>query len=130
MFDHEKLHVYQEAIQFVAWAERLCDQCERRGAVTTQLDRAATSVALNTAEANGKPPGRDRCRFLDIARGSALECAACLDVLCAQGRISEVEASEGKERLRRVVSMLVGLIRAHSDRVCEEAVPWDECGLV
>jgi len=34
---------------------------------------------LNIAEGNGRFTSPDRCRFFDTARGSVLECAACLD---------------------------------------------------
>ncbi len=80
-FDHEKLSVYQEAIKFVAWADDLLEMIPKNLAVHSQLDRAATSIPLNIAEGNGKYTAPDRCRFFDIARGSAPECAACLDVL-------------------------------------------------
>jgi len=74
---------------------------------------------LNIAEGNGKFTEADRCKFFDIARGSALECAACLDVLMAKNRIDSAE--EGKDILVRIVSMLVGLIRSTSaSRVHEE----------
>ena len=52
--------------------------------------------------------------FFDIARGSALECAACLDVLIAKKLIESEEVQIGKSRLLEIVSMLVGLIRANS----------------
>src|SRR5438067_12729265 len=42
---------------------------------------ASTSIPLNIAEGNGKFSARDRARFFEMARGSTLECAACLDVL-------------------------------------------------
>ena len=80
-FDHEKLDVYREAIRFVAWADELLETIPKNLAVHNQLDRAATSIPLNIAEGNGKYTAPDRCRYFDIARGSALECAACLDVL-------------------------------------------------
>jgi four helix bundle protein len=120
-FDHEKLDVYQASIQFVSWADELLEQLPKSLAVTNQLDRASTSIPLNLAEGNGKFTDKDRCRFFDIARGSALECAACLDVLVAKNRISNTdEAEEGKAQLVRIVSMLVGLIRRTSpDRVHE-----------
>lgn len=81
-------------------------------AVHNQLDRAATSMALNIAEGNGKYTAPDRCRYFDMARGSALECAACLDVLLARKRIENADA--GKAMLARIVAMLVGLIRSTS----------------
>jgi len=114
-FDHEKLEVYQESLAFIAWLEPLMQQLPKSLAVRDQLDRASTSIVLNLAEGNGKFTLPDRCRFFDISRGSALECAAALDVLASQGRWELTVVAPGKERLRRIVSMLVGLIRANSD---------------
>ena len=93
-FDHEKLSVYQESIKFVVWSDEILETLPKNLAVQGQLDRAATSISLNIAEGNGKYTAADRCRFFDIARGSALECAACLDVLVAEKRL--VEAGPGK----------------------------------
>ncbi len=111
-FDHEKLVVYQEAIRFVAWSQNLLQTIPKQLAVHNQLDRAATSIPLNIAEGNGKYTAPDRCRFFDIARGSALECAACLDVLTAKNQ--NVDTKQGKEMLAHIVSMLVGLIKSTS----------------
>lgn len=122
-FDHERLNVYQLAIDFVAWSASATENLPKGLSARDHLERAADSVPFNIAEGNGKPPGPDRCRFLDIARGSALECAACLDVLRARGRLSPAMVGEGKAILIEIVSMLVGMIRANSrTRVCEEGV--------
>jgi four helix bundle protein len=115
LFDHEKLEVYRESLAFLAWLEPLLQQLPKSIAVRDQLDRASTSIVLNLAEGNGKFTPSDRCRFFDIARGSALECAAALDVLVAKHLWESAVADAGKERSRKVVSMLVGLIRANSD---------------
>lgn len=118
IFDHEKLNVYQESIKFVVWADGILETIPKALAAHGQLDRASTSIPLNIAEGNGKYTAADRCRFFDIARGSALECAACLDVLVAKKKL--VDAAPGKAILARIVSMLVGLIRSTSpDRVHE-----------
>jgi four helix bundle protein len=113
MFDHEKLEVYQESLRFIGWLEPLLENLPKSLSVREQLDRASTSIPLNLAEGNGKFTKPDRCRFFDISRGSALECAAALDVLVAKNRFADVMS--GKERLRAIVSMLIGLIRANSD---------------
>lgn len=115
MFDHEKLEVYQESLAFISWLEPLLRRLPKSLAVRDQLDRASTSIPLNLAEGNGKFTGPDRCRFFDNSRGSALECAAALDVLVAKGHCEANEVMPGKERLRKTVSMLVGLIKANSE---------------
>ena len=121
-FDHEKLHVYQAAIRFVAWAEPIVQNLPSKASVRDQLDRAATSIPLNIAEGNGKYTPRDRCRFFDTARGSALECAACLDVAVAKGLTQPEATVAGKELLHEIVSMLVGLTRAvDPTRAAEDA---------
>lgn len=113
-FDHEKLTVYQHSIGFVAWVTDLLESIPKSIAAHDQLDRASTSVPLNIAEGNGKFTPKDRCKFFDTARGSALECAACLDVLVAKRKINSETAESGKAVLIEVVSMLVGLIRSNS----------------
>ena len=120
-FDHEKLKVYQSAIGFVTWSTDLSAQVNGKAAVKDQLDRASTSVPLNIAEGNGKFAIKDRCRFLDFARGSALECAACLDVLVAKSLIEAETVRFGKEQLLEVVSMLIGLINSLGARIQEDA---------
>src|SRR2546425_8561044 len=120
--DHEKLQVYQRSLAFISWAEPLLDRLPKNLSVRDQLDRAGTSIPLNIAEGNGKYTSADRCRFFDIARGSALECGACLDVMVAKNLVGFAEIDEGKTMLVSIVSMLFGLIRANStDRTFEEA---------
>jgi four helix bundle protein len=121
MFDHEKLEVYQESLRFISWLEPYLEKLPKSISVREQLDRAGTSMPLNLAEGNGKFTKPDRCRFFDTSRGSALECAAALDVLVAKSKFTLDDVMPGKERLRAIVSMLIGLIRANSDyRLHEE----------
>src|SRR5260370_33181475 len=104
-FDHEKLEVYREAIAFVAWLSGILEGAVRVGEVKDQLDRASTSIPLNSAEGNGKYALKDRCRFFDIAHGSALECAAGLDVLVAKTKLTPEQIRPGPERLQKIVCM-------------------------
>jgi four helix bundle protein len=115
-FDHEKLSVYQEAIAFCGWVGEFLTMISARAAAKDQLDRASTSITLNIAEGNGKFSARDRARFLEMARGSALECAACLDVLLVRKLATEEQVVVSKERLARIVQMLIGLLRRFSER--------------
>ena len=119
--DQEKLGVHQASLEFITWTIPLLEGLSGSASVRNQLDRASTSVPLNIAEGNGKFTSPDRCRFFDNARGSALESAACLDVMVAKRFVSAAEIQTGKEMLMKIVSRLFGLIRANSDvRVFEE----------
>ena len=115
-FDHEKLDVYRESIAFCAWAGELLNAISAKAAAKDQLDRASTSIPLNIAEGNGKFSAKDRARFLEIARGSALECAACLDVLVARKLAALEQVNDAKEHLARIVQMLMGMLRRFSEK--------------
>lgn len=125
-FDHEKLRVYQDGLRFVAVADSTIIGLPAKLAARDQLDRASTSIVLNIAEGNGKRSHVDRCRYLDMARGSALECAACLDVLMIKKHLDELRAAEGKELLVGIVSMLVGLLETFGAQVREDQAPYGE----
>lgn len=127
LFDHEKLEVYQESLLFCGWAGEILATISAKAAAKDQLDRASTSIPLNIAEGNGKFSGRDRARFFEIARGSALECAACLDVLVVRRLATESQVESGKERLVHVVRMLMGLLRRFSEQPA--MIRQDEWGL-
>ena len=122
LFDHEKLNVYQNALDFVEWIDKKILTGRKKLSVYDQIDRASTSIPLNIAEGNGKYSSKDKCRYFDIARGSALECASCLDVLHLKDLLEVSKKDEGKEKLRVIVSMLIGLIKSNSNRSYEEAV--------
>src|SRR6266516_3947416 len=115
-FNHEKLDVYQESIAFCGWVGDLLNDITGKAAAKDQLDRASTSLPLNIAEGNGKFSDADRSRFLEIARGSAMECAACLDVLAVRKLIATERIVPGKEQLVRIVNMLMGMLKRFSRR--------------
>jgi four helix bundle protein len=120
--DHEKLDVYQLELQFVAWAAdlmtELSDSTEARARRVAEtfdhLDRASLSSLFNTAEGNGRRQTRQRARFFDDARGSAMESAACLDALVAKKICSGQRVEGGKALLARIVSMLSKLVERSS----------------
>jgi four helix bundle protein len=131
LFDHEKLDVYQLELRFIAWVTPLLEEAKAKNRVKTaevcdQLDRASLSALLNTAEGNGKRQRQVRAKFFDDARGSATECAACLDALVAKGACEVGRIEQGKELLFRVVSILTKLIHMFSDegRMREDEVEY------
>ncbi|RPI62727.1 MAG: four helix bundle protein [Ignavibacteriales bacterium] len=119
-FSHEKLIVYNRSLEFVEFVENLLSRFKDKLNVYDQLDRSSTSIPLNIAEGTGKFTIKDKNRYYDIGRGSAVESAACLDVLLRRNRITIEENTKGKEILFEIVSMLIGLIKSNSDRVYDE----------
>jgi four helix bundle protein len=115
-FDHEKLDVYRYSIAFCAWVGDFLPLITAKTSAKDQLDRASTSIPLNIAEGNGKFSVKDRARFLEMARGSALECAACLDVLVARKLTTTEQVADAKIDLARIVRMMIGLLKRFSER--------------
>ena len=106
-FDHEKLDVYQIAIEFVAWVYAISVTLKgHHRFARDQLLRASQSIPQNIAEGNAKRSIKDRKRFFEISRGSAMECASILDILQCGRAIQFPEIDEGKKNLKRMVSML------------------------
>jgi four helix bundle protein len=116
MFDHEKLDVYQLELKFLGWAtEFLVEIADKPSPVnkrelSDQLDRASLSALLNTAEGNGRRQSKPRAKFFDDARGSAFECAACLDASVAKKLSTRERIQPPKELLERIVAMLSKLV--------------------
>src|SRR4030095_6715972 len=78
---HERLDVYKTALEFRVLADVFANSLGKgRAYLADQLRRAATSVTLNIAEGAGEFAPADKARFYRMARRSATECSAVLDV--------------------------------------------------
>jgi four helix bundle protein len=113
-FSHEKRKVYQQSLGFVVKLDKILESVPRSLPVRDQLDRASISIPLNIAEGTGKFTARDKCRFYDIAKGSAMECAACLDIFASKQLADSNIITSLKADLYEIVAMLIGLIRSIS----------------
>jgi four helix bundle protein len=104
---HEKLDVYRLSVGYVAWVYEKANGLN--GVQRTARDqwlRASQSIPLNIAEGNGKTAEADRRRYFEIARGSALECAAIQDVLVVGKALDQAESRKRKIELDRMAAML------------------------
>lgn len=117
----EKLRVYRKAIDFVRWGQSRISGFRVRAAAVDHLDRGADSIVESIANGNSRRSSGDRNRYFDVAYGSALECAACLDVCTTKGLLPAGEALEGKREPCGIVKTIVGLRRtgAEGSGVCE-----------
>ena len=96
-FDHEKLDVYQAAIEFVVLIDEVVEQFPRgRAYLADQLLRAGTSIPLNIAEGAGEYSNNEKCRFYRMAKSSATECAGVLNV-CRRLELAEEKQYQREE---------------------------------
>ena len=110
LFDHEKLDAYRVALEFAGMVPALTHAT--RHSLRDQLERAAASTCLTIAEGCGRRTRPDRNHFFSIAQGSAMECAAAVDLLRVHGHVTPADATRAKHKITRIVQMLVGLRRA------------------
>jgi four helix bundle protein len=102
--DANRLHVYGVALELHCLCCTLVAQLNR--IVKDQFERASLSTVLNIAEAGGRRSRRDKARYYAIARGSATEVAALLDVLSLRRLASPAQIRSGRRLAIRIVQML------------------------
>jgi four helix bundle protein len=110
----ERLDCYRVALEFNVLAARLVPR--GRCDVRNQLTRAALSISANLAEGCGRRAPADKAHFYAIARGSAMECAAIVDVVRSLALAPIATCKELRWLLVRIVQMLTRLEAATSAR--------------
>lgn len=112
MLSFQRLEVYQRSIEFLALALEVIAELPTKGHadIADQLRRAAQSQPLNIAEGAGRTSRPDMAKHYTIARGSAMECAAILDVMRIQQTIKPQRYERGVDLLTSVVAMLTKMI--------------------
>ncbi len=114
----EKLIVYQRAKEFHSFRASLLRGIMPKVAACGHLERAGESVMLNIAHSNSTWSQAERVTHIGNANGSALECAACLDVWVVKRKVNADAIVFGKQILYEVVCMLHGMKNV-ADRIQE-----------
>lgn len=109
LLDAERLDVYRVAREFYALACTF--PLAGEGELRDQLRRGGLSIVLNIAEGVGRQSKADKRRFFAMARGSATECAAIVDVAGLRGLVSSPDCRHARGLLIRLVQMLTRLRR-------------------
>ena len=113
MLSYKKLDVYRLSIEFLELGFKLFAHLPKgHSKLIDQLKRAAMSISLNIAEGAGKVSPAEAAHHYAIARGSAMECGAILDVLRIAARLaSSDDLDRGDVLLERIVAMLSKMCR-------------------
>jgi four helix bundle protein len=112
-FNFEQLQIYRDVLAWItdiysvtgAWP-----QSELFG-LTSQLRRAAISIALNIAEGSGRTR-KDFAHFLTLSRGSCYECVAILAIAEHQGYITEAQYAIHYDKCNRFARTINSLRRS------------------
>ncbi|MDD3066385.1 MAG: four helix bundle protein [Candidatus Gracilibacteria bacterium] len=91
-FGFENLEVWQLAVDFAVFVRDLTKQFpdDEKFGLVSQMNRAATSIALNLAEGSGRKTKKDFAQFVRVSLGSLLEVVACERIAFAKNyKLSE-----------------------------------------
>jgi four helix bundle protein len=103
----ESTQIYQRSLDLVSLSRHVIVELPVGcGFLADQLRRAASSVTLTFAEGYDKGSLAEQRRFFRMARGSAQEVLAILDVAERLGAISPRRHGEGRELCDHIVRML------------------------
>ena len=107
VLDAHKLDCYHVACEFQLLACTLVPVAEH--VLRDQLERASVGIVLTIAEGAGRRSRRDKARFYTMARGSAMECAAVVDLLYLRALAPVAACQRARSLLVRLVQMLTKL---------------------
>lgn len=114
MYQFEKLDVWKETLVAISEiyeiAKRFPDS--EKYALTSQLKRSVTSIALNIAEGRGSGNDKEFKRFLKIAISSLFETVANLKIAEKLGYVGEKDISDILAKLDQVGAKLKALIKS------------------
>ena len=103
--------VLEHALDIATQARPLVEAIQRRDRdLASQLRRAISSIALNSAEGRGVVGGNSRVRF-ETALGSLYEAQAGVRLAVAWGYIAQSAAEELLASMHRLGGRVYGLVR-------------------
>ena len=116
---YKDLLVWQQAKTLAVAVYRATEQFPRSESfgLTSQMRRAAVSVASNIAEGQGRGSKPDFAKFLCMARGSLLELQTQLEIAAELTLGNPEELMKLNESCYRVLGLLNRLLKAIDTRI-------------
>jgi four helix bundle protein len=114
MQDYRSLDVWRESKKLAILVYEVTGglPLSERFGLTSQMRRACVSIASNIAEGCGREGQRELARYLEIARASAFELEAQLDIGATLDFIPHDDPSfEACNKLKRSLSVLINRVK-------------------
>ena len=114
---HENLVAWQRADDLFVAIHQLTLRCfpaHERYLLTSQVRRAAYSVAANIVEGFARRSDKEKLHFLNIAEASLAEVGYCVHVAKRLGYLDKTTFAAIDVQVRRTAAPLVGLIKSEA----------------
>ncbi len=117
-FGFEKLEVYRQAKDLIKEVYRLTRSfpAEERYGLTSQIKRAALSVASNLAEGQGRLSRRDQAHFSQMAYSSLMEVLCQSDIAHELGYLGAQDLEGIRQMIESLAMKLSALHASQVDR--------------
>jgi four helix bundle protein len=118
IFNFEKLNVYQKSVDFIDFVYGLTDKFPKSEIynLTSQFNRASTSIALNIGEGSGGTE-KEFVNFIRISFKSLNECIVCSTLALRRDYILKAEEEECRKKLSEISKMLSGLSKSLKNKI-------------
>ena len=115
MRDHKKLRAFELADELAIYTYQITKMFPKEEiyGLTSQMRRAAVSVASNIVEGCTRESQSEYLRFLEIAFGSLRELHYQVGLSSRLAYLSKEDASIGEQKLVEAEKVLGALIRSH-----------------
>ena len=129
-FKFEKLEVWQLALEYIDLIYEISNQLPKSEEynLKSQINRAATSVALNIAEGSTSQTDQEQARFLGLAIRSLIETVACQHIINRRKLLSDAQplrdAYTKAETLTAKLHTLRKVIAPEQKWLREESAPY------
>jgi len=110
--NHKKLDVWKKCIEFITNIYKMTEKFPREElyGLTSQIRRAAVSIASNIAEGAARSSAAERKRFFEIARSSLVEIDTQIEISINLGHCKKESLTDIENQMNHIFAMLSSLI--------------------
>ncbi len=119
VYSFEKLECWQHARQLAVWTYRNTKNfpSEEKFGITSQMRRAAVSIASNIAEGTSRKTNKDQSHFSTVAYSSTVELLNDLIISNDLNFLSEEQYKEGRDLIEKQTFLIANLRKSQDIKI-------------